>query len=806
MMIINPTAGSKNGTAPDTAETTQVEQLLDFYAFLIQANGMVARADDIHKLYDDICRLGIQLDRRLVLAWVGMIEPGGGEIHVNAHAGPAAGYLADIGDLIIPSDIRVLGPTGLALSEGYCVVVNRFLEDPATAPWHDLARQFGIAACAAIPLRRAGEVCGALMLYANAVDVFEEHITSELEVLSQTLSYAIDTARQRERERRQTERWMALLRLAQTGEYDGEHGEHDFLGRALEQAQRLTGSRVGFLHLVNEDQQTCDLVAWTDAALDSVCLDQERSYPISRTGIWIDSFHERRGLIVNDYPLLARQAENAGKTASHMQLTRLITVPVIDNDRVRAIAWVGDKAEPYDQDDLEFLQILATDAWRIVRRRRTEADLRDALRVVEASPVVCFRLRAEAGWPVEYVSQNVSRWGWQAADLMAGQPVFVDLVHPDDLPGVLEKAERVSAAGELEYAQEFRLQAADGRYFWVENSTQVLRDSNGVVRFYEGVIADIDADKRREQNLAESLEAQVALNRKLENTQNQLLQSEKMASIGQLAAGVAHEINNPIGFVNSNLGTLGGYVGDLLRLADFAATVPDGLSLATRIDLDFLRNDIPLLMAESKDGLDRVRKIVQDLKDFSRVGEVHWMLADLHQGLDSTLNIAWNEIKYKCTLSKQYGALPKIYCLPSQLNQVFMNLLVNAAQAIENSGEIVIRTELAGDNAVRVIISDTGRGIAPENLNRLFEPFFTTKPVGKGTGLGLSLAWGIVARHQGRIEVTSEVGKGSTFTITLPIKPAEKVAPGTFPAAAVLGGVGGIGDGDIGAVSPAPTF
>ena len=166
-----------------------------------------------------------------------------------------------------------------------------------------------------------------------------------------------------------------------------------------------------------------------------------------------------------------------------------------------------------------------------------------------------------------------------------------------------------------------------------------------------------------------------------------------------------------------------------------------------------------------------MRKIVGDLKNFSRVDNADWQWADLHKGIDSTLNIVWNELKYKCTVSKQYADLPEVYCLPSQLNQVFMNLLVNAAQAIEERGNITIRTGRQGDKEVWVEVADTGKGIAPENLNRVFEPFFTTKAVGQGTGLGLSLSYGIVVKHQGRIAVASEVGKGSTFRLTIPIHP-----------------------------------
>jgi signal transduction histidine kinase len=232
--------------------------------------------------------------------------------------------------------------------------------------------------------------------------------------------------------------------------------------------------------------------------------------------------------------------------------------------------------------------------------------------------------------------------------------------------------------------------------------------------------------------------------------------------------------------VHSNLGTLDGYLHDLMAVIDIYDKVTgapdfDGTQLRAvdqvkaERDFDFLKSDIFSLVSESKEGLGRVRKIVQDLKNFSRVGEQEWQEADLHQGLDSTLNIVWNELKYKCKVIKEYGEIPHVYCLISQLNQVFMNLLVNAGHAIETQGNITIRTRCHGEDSVCVEIIDTGKGIAPEHMNRIFEPFFTTKPVGKGTGLGLSLSYGIVQRHHGRIEVESTPGQGSTFRILLPI-------------------------------------
>jgi two-component system, NtrC family, sensor kinase len=269
------------------------------------------------------------------------------------------------------------------------------------------------------------------------------------------------------------------------------------------------------------------------------------------------------------------------------------------------------------------------------------------------------------------------------------------------------------------------------------------------------------------------------MNARLEDAQNQLLQSEKMASIGHLAAGVAHEINNPIGFVYSNLGSLDTYLRDIFALVEAYEVLergprPEDVAavhrLKERIDLAFLRKDIIELMTESRDGITRVKKIVQDLKDFSHQGgDEEWTWALLHEGLDSTLNIVNNEIKYKAKVVKEYGDIPEIQCLPSQINQVLMNILVNAAHAIEQAGTITLRTHHDAEE-VCVEISDTGCGIAPDHLTRIFDPFFTTKPVGKGTGLGLSLSYSIVQKHHGRIEVQSDLGKGTTFRVYLPVR------------------------------------
>jgi two-component system NtrC family sensor kinase len=269
---------------------------------------------------------------------------------------------------------------------------------------------------------------------------------------------------------------------------------------------------------------------------------------------------------------------------------------------------------------------------------------------------------------------------------------------------------------------------------------------------------------------------QEELIRKLAEAHSQLLQSEKMASIGQLAAGIAHEINNPVSFVNSNLGTLQQYVADLLQVLAAYEESEGVLDDATRtqlrelkeqVDINYIRSDIGTLLSESADGLQRVKRIIQDLKSFSHADASEREWANLEHGLDSTLNVVWNELKYKAEVVKEYAGLPDVMCIPSQINQVFMNLLVNAAHAIEDHGRITLRTGADAD-WVWVEVADTGQGIRPEHVDRIFEPFFTTKPVGKGTGLGLSISYRIVQKHDGRIDVQTELGKGTSFRVVLP--------------------------------------
>jgi PAS domain S-box-containing protein len=332
----------------------------------------------------------------------------------------------------------------------------------------------------------------------------------------------------------------------------------------------------------------------------------------------------------------------------------------------------------------------------------------------------------------------------------------------------------------------------NGNEFPIELSLSAVKISE---RWHAiGIIRDISERKQIEEkvlsqfaNVASANAQLTEANKQLEQAKNQLLQSEKMAAIGLLAAGVAHEINNPVGYVNSNLGSLEKYMADIFVVLDKYEAAEalnncdnplqeDLRKFKEKINLNYIREDTRALISESHQGLDRVKKIILDLKDFSRSNAAeNWGWANVQQGLESTLNVVWNELKYKCEVIKEFAPLPQIYCLPSQLNQVFMNLLVNAAQAIEVRGKITLRSGTQ-DDRIWIEISDTGKGIPAEIIPLIFNPFFTTKPIGKGTGLGLSVSYKIIEKHRGTIEVHSEVGIGSTFRIWLPIQPPEEKA------------------------------
>ena len=334
-----------------------------------------------------------------------------------------------------------------------------------------------------------------------------------------------------------------------------------------------------------------------------------------------------------------------------------------------------------------------------------------------------------------FVSENAWRvLGYQPADMVADPNFWFNHIHPEDVPAIFSSLAQVFVEGQRTY--EYRFRAATGDYLWMHDALRLIRDQNGHPVEVIGSLTDITERRRMEETLKQQGAEQQLLIRQLKETQAQLLQSEKMASLGQLAAGMAHEINNPIGFVSANMTALRTYVETLLtaidRYEETCANTSDASMIEAELknirrqaDIDYVKADIGDLVEESLHGLKRVKDIVQSLKDFARIDETGWQMADVHAALNNTLEIIGPVLGARIAVEKRYGDLAMIKCLASDLNQVFLSLLTNAGHAIEKEGTIIIATRRDGD-WVAISIADNGCGIAPEHLTRIFEPFFTT--------------------------------------------------------------------------------
>ncbi|MBD1919612.1 PAS domain S-box protein [Microcoleus sp. FACHB-831] len=384
-----------------------------------------------------------------------------------------------------------------------------------------------------------------------------------------------------------------------------------------------------------------------------------------------------------------------------------------------------------------------------------------------------------------------------------------DRVHPDDLPITIQQIQNHLDGNTLVYNNIHRMKHKDGRWLWVEAKGKCVRDGSGKPYRFTGTIADISDRKHSEEALRQSEAAQAGLIaslqqqttrleqtlRELQQTQSQLVQTEKMSSLGQLVAGVAHEINNPVSFIYGNLPHIWEYVEDILGLIslyqqEYPNPTPAIVDEMEAIDLDFLRTDLPKMLSSMKMGASRICEIVRSLRNFSRLDEAAMKDVDIHEGIDSTLMILQNRMKAQADhpgiqVIKEYGKLPPVECFAGQLNQVFMNLIGNAIDALDDaigkptfSPTITIRTYVVEGNQVAIAIADNGKGMPESIRSRLFDPFFTTKPAGKGTGLGLSISQSIVVeKHGGALRCNSAPGQGTEFIIQVPINQPNQEPP-----------------------------
>ncbi|MEG4035843.1 PAS domain S-box protein [Microcoleus sp. S36b_A4] len=448
----------------------------------------------------------------------------------------------------------------------------------------------------------------------------------------------------------------------------------------------------------------------------------------------------------------------------------------------------------------------------VTDRKQAELALQESQqfiqKVASATPGILYLYDLEEQRNIYTNTSMIELLGYTSDDITAmDSSLMPQLIHPEDLPKIVKH--HASFAG-MEDGQtreiEYRVQAVDGQFLWLQSRDTIFsRNGEGQAKVIIGVSQDITTRKQAEEALRQSEAREREKARDLESallelrsTQTQLIQTEKMSSLGQLVAGIAHEINNPVNFIYANIDYLNQYTKQLLDLVSlYEQEYPEPNSQIVdriqEIDLDFMAEDLRKLVGSMQVGTERIRQIVLSLRNFSRLDESAMKPVDIHAGIESTLLILQHRLKSResrpeIEVVKEFGKLPLVECYASQLNQVFMNIIANGIDAIEEryhqlsvpqsetkSGRIAISTGVTPQNTVRVEISDNGTGIPEGIVDRIFNPFFTTKAVGKGTGLGMSIAHSIVVeKHQGKIDCISSIGWGTTFKIEIPIHKVDK--------------------------------
>ena len=505
---------------------------------------------------------------------------------------------------------------------------------------------------------------------------------------------------------------------------------------------------------------------------------------------YFEALREEHTIAAHDARTDARTREFTASYLAPLGITSMLDAPIRAGGAIAGVIChehVG-PVRRWEVDEQNFAASVAdllSLALETGERKKAEAELRRSEEyyrslIENALDVVTL---IDAGGIVRYESPAVERVLGYKTDELIGQRGRV-IFHPDELDLADHVLAQFLQNPNKPVSAEFRMRHKNGTWRTMQMTGKNLLD-NPSVRGIVVSLRDVTENRNAEHLLEEyryNLENKVldrtrALNEKnqalqdavqqLQATQQELILQSKMASLGSLVAGVAHEVNNPIGAVNSAADVSTRCIDRLLKLIESSQNLDELRSNETfRQLVEMLKENHRITVTAGN----RIAKIVRSLKNFARLDEAEFQRADLHEGLDSTLTLVHHELRNRAIVLKDYGNLPLVYCSPNQLNQVFMNLFINASQAIDGKGEIRISTR-ADDANVCIRIADNGKGILPEHLPKIFDPGFTTKGTGVGTGLGLSICYNIIQKHKGSITVESEPGQGTEFTITLPIQP-----------------------------------
>jgi PAS domain S-box-containing protein len=487
----------------------------------------------------------------------------------------------------------------------------------------------------------------------------------------------------------------------------------------------------------------------------------------------------------------------------------ILCVPILNQSRLIGILYLENSLMPgvFTSDRVEVLNLLCVQAAISLENARLYQESQRSLvelrankarfqRIVDNIPGIVYQLRwaADGSVSTPYISSGcMALFGVSPEELMSGAKDFREMEHPDDRAEIERVATQATQALKP-FEQESRIVLDSGRVKWIQTVARPERQADGSI-LWDGVKLDISDRKQAEAQLCKKTEALEVALQELQTTQVQLIQREKMSALGNLVAGVAHEINNPIGFLSGNIQPALDYINDIFGLLElyqqkYPAPGAEIQSEIEAIDLEYIREDLPKLISSMQEGVKRIRAISTSLRTFSRADSDRPVACNIHDGIDSTLlilkhRLKANEFRPEIQVTTNYGDLSLVECFAGQLNQVFMNLLANAIDALEDSNQgrsfveiqanpnqIIITTELSADRQQAIIrIRDNGSGMTEQVSQRIFEHLFTTKGVGQGTGLGLAIAHQIIVeKHGGKITATSTPGQGTEFMITLPMQ------------------------------------